>query len=268
MIFDYCCGIGSFPFRRVPDAAPEALLRLMDAHGIECALVSAFEGILYRNVQTANESLAERVASRRDRLLPAAIVNPAYARAVEDAELCVSEMGMRAIRLMPGFHGYSLDDPCVRPALEAAARLDVPVSVVMRVEDERQRHWLIRTDVPSADALARLVRGFPGLSFVLERATTREALALAAAAPEQRNWLCEISGRGLWLRSQTKGEPDVLGLLGPGRLLFGSDAPLQYIEPAFAKLAETGLFGEALDKVRYGNAARLLKLDGSRAIAR
>ena len=259
MIFDYCCGLGAFPFRRLDDADPEGLVRLLDAEGIDAALVSAFETVLYRNVQAANELLAERIGQFPDRLFGAATVNPAYTEAVRDAGACIREMGMKALRLMPGFHDYGLSDAEVGPVLHAAGEMGVPVSIVMRVEDERQRHCLLRPRSITADEIAHALRAFPAVHFVLERPSARETLDLASAAPEATNWSVEISGRFLFLREPLQGGKSVIETLGPERLLFGSDAPLQYPRPAILKLEDLGLPAAQLRKVQHENAQRLLR---------
>ncbi len=260
MIFDYCCSVGEFPFRRVPDSNPEGLLRLMDEVNVDMALVSSLEGFLYRNVQAANELLTERISLFRDRLAGAAIINPAYAQAKEDTIICLQEMGMKALRLYPGFHGYDLRDACVEQILKTAETFRIPVSIVMRAEDERQRHWLIQTTPPSTEAMAYIISLFPGISFVLERASAAETLALSAAIPDANNWSVEISGRAMWLRASNPGEKSIISEIGIKRIIFGTDMPLQYAAPAFYKVDEAGLEDADREAILHGNAMRLLHL--------
>jgi len=260
MNIDYCAGVGSFPFRRVPHSEPEALVRLMDTEGIDMALVSSFESILYRNVQAGNELLTERLRGLEDRLVGAAVVNPAYARAIEDATLCVSEWNMKALRLMPSFHGYRLADDCARSLMGHVEQLGVPVSIVMRIEDERQRHWLIDPPAIQTEDLSALVGAFPDVHFVLERPSTAEVYALADQFPYLTNWSFEISGRFMLPRPFARHLGALIDVLGPARILLGTDAPLQYPRGTFLKLTSLNLDDEAERKIRCENAQRLLRL--------
>lgn len=271
MIFDYVASVGSFPFRRVPHSDADGLLRLMDKEGVSMALVSALEGVLYRNVQAANELLAERLKGRGDRLVGAAWVNPAYPEAARDARLCLTEMGMRALRLLPGYHVYSLAnasaDGAFREVMSVAAEHKAPVSIAFEVEDPRQRHPLVQALAPSAAEVAEVIRAFPEVSFVLERVRTADAHCVAEALPEAANWHVEMSGRFLSVDSDAPGPPTglrpLLQLYGPDRLLFGSDMPLHYPRVALFKLDALDLGGEDLEKVSSGNALGLLGLQGA-----
>ncbi|NUP99720.1 MAG: amidohydrolase family protein [Armatimonadetes bacterium] len=257
MTFDYCASLGAFPFRRVPDADAEALLRLMDEEGIAQALVSSLEAVLYRNVQAANELLVERIASHADRLLGAAVINPAYPRATEDTALCLEEMGLRAVRLLPSYHAWRPTDPCVAPVLAMAAHCGVPVSVMMRVEDDRQRHPLLQVHPPTAAELATLFAAHPNVAFVLERANAAEVRALLNRAPQVTNWSVELSGKIPLAPDSTKQE-SLFARLGPDRWLFGTDLPLQYPRVAQLRLAALDLAPAVEAQIRWGNAQRLL----------
>lgn len=257
LTFDYCASLGSFPFRRVPETDPEALLRRMDEERIDQALVSSLEAILYRNVQAANEMLIARIGPYADRLLGAAVINPGYPRAVEDADLCLGEMGLRAIRLLPSYHAYRLTDDCVAPVLHLAARRGVPVSVVMRVEDDRQRHPLLQVQPPTADELAALFDTFPQVSFVLERTNANEVRGLLRRTPTLTNWSVELSGK-IPLAADSSRQESLLDRLGPQRVLFGTDLPLQYARVAQLRLTALGLDPAAEEQIRWHNAQRLL----------
>jgi len=260
MNIDYCAGVGSFPFRRVPNSEPAGLVRLMDAESIDLALVSSFECVLYRNVQAGNELLAERLRGFGDRLIGAAVVNPTYPRAVEDATLCVTEWGMKALRLMPAFHGYELGDDCVQALMASVEELGVPVSIVMRIEDERQRHWLIDPPRIEMQAVAELLEAFPSVHFVLERPSTAEVHALADRWPHLANWSFEISGRFMSAKPVQRNLGTLIEMVGPDRVLLGTDAPLQYPRGTLQKLASCDLDEAAERKVCSENARLLLNL--------
>jgi len=270
MIVDYLAGIGSFAFRRVPDSDVQGVLEVMDREGIDVALVSALEAVMYRNVQSANELLAERIDSNRDRLIGAAVVNPTYPRAPNDAELCLTKLGMKALRLYPGYHGYRLGKVVTTgqfgEAMSIAANNSAPVSIAFQVEDVRQRHVLVNPEPVAPEDVVSVIASYPAVTFVLERIGYGQFMHIRKHASDAANWLVETSGRFLAVRPRTandyphRGLPDLIEALGPDRVLFGTDMPLQYSQVARMKLDALDLDKEARAKIQGGNAARLLRI--------
>jgi len=252
MTIDYVASMGNFAFRYVSHSDPVSIIQLMDEEEIDFALVSSLESIMYRNVQKGNELLAERISKHRDRLIPAAVINPIYPEAVEDTLCCLENLGMKAIRLYPNYHGYDPTDSGVASVVSVAQERTIPVSIAFRVEDERQRHWLVNPPPVSADTVLSLIKAFPEVHFVLERASYNELNRLIRSAPEVENWSAETSGRFLSDLRQ------ILDAIGSDRVLLGTDMPLQYSKVAILRLES--LDRASREKITMLNAARLLKL--------
>ena len=140
MLIDVNTYIGHWAFRRLPYNTAEALVRQMDAHGIDRAVVASTHGILYKNVHAANEELAAQTRPFRDRLIPFATLNPTYPGWREDLRRCAEDLGLCGLRLFPQYHGYRLADPPGLDLIDAATELGWAVQVPMRVVDRRQRH--------------------------------------------------------------------------------------------------------------------------------
>ena len=131
--------VGHWPFRPL-DASADDLVSLMDRKGVDRALVSSLESVLYRNVHAGNRELAANVAGHEDRLVPVATINPTYTAWREDLEECVAEFGMKAVKMLPTYHDYDLDAPEAKELLDACADLGVPVIISAVLEDQRGRH--------------------------------------------------------------------------------------------------------------------------------
>jgi len=266
MIVDYVASLGHFAFRRVPFNDPSGLLRLMDRVGIDKALVSSLEAVMFRNVQSGNEILSENLKGYRQRLIPAAVVNPVYPGSLEDLEYCVSSLDMKAVKLYPTHHDYSLADKDVHRILEGASERGVPVSIALRVEDERQRHPLTKlgeawSGVLLTDHVAEAIKNHPNTTFALERFSWAEFNRVFDATQGCHNYLVEISGRFM------HGSPhdhvrQLIEKIGATRVLFGTDIPLQYPEPALLKIEtmEPPLAREERALIMGGNAVSLLHL--------
>ena len=69
MRIDVNAFVGSYPYRRVPGTAPEALLAAMDRVGLEEAWITHLPGVFWRNPTEGNAWLIE-TARRHPRLRP------------------------------------------------------------------------------------------------------------------------------------------------------------------------------------------------------
>jgi len=267
MIIDYEAFIGHFAFRYVPNSDVAGLLRQMDREGIDVALVSALECVAYRNVQAGNEHLRDWLAEADGRLIGAAVVNPIYPRAAEDARLCVMEFGMKALRLFPRYHGYQLGEevqaPGFRRVMEVAAELAAPVSITDEVEDPRQHHLLFRPCDLAPEEIATAIQAYPEVNFVLERISAGPVRRVHALAGDSTNWYVDISSRGMHGASVHFGISDLLDWIGPDRILLGTGMALQYPRTPFLKLHSLDLDQKTLRKIKGANAARLLGISAA-----
>ncbi|MHC4400278.1 MAG: amidohydrolase family protein [Planctomycetota bacterium] len=264
MIIDFETFIGHFAFRRVPNSSAAGLLKQMDGEGIDRALVSALECVTYRNVQAGNEILAERLAGTHGRLMGAAVVNPAYPRAAEDARRCLTDLRMSALRLLPRYHGYTLGEEVqalgCRGVMTVAADLAAPVSITYEIEDDRQHHLLFKPSELAAEEIAAAILAFPDVNFVLERISPSLVRRVQRLAAGVTNWYVNISGRGMLGATVHLGIADVLDWIGPDRVLLGTGMALQYPRAPFLKLDSLSLDHDTLRKIKGENASRLLRL--------
>ncbi len=166
MILDVNAYLGHFAFRALRHNTAAGLLGLMDAKKIDRAVVSSALAITYRNPQTANEELAAEIRGRGDRLIPFAVINPTYAGWRDDLQAC-RDAGFRGLRLYPKWHRYALDDKDGLALVDAATELGMVLSIPMRIEDVRNRSWLIDVpEVPTAE-IAAVVAARPRARFLL-----------------------------------------------------------------------------------------------------
>lgn len=100
-----------------------ALLELEDEADMDVAVIMP-------NTQPdpRNDELADAIRGNR-RALGCALIHPTEPEPVEQVELAAKEWGMRGIKLMPAVHNYNVDDPIVRPVVEAARDYELIVSI-------------------------------------------------------------------------------------------------------------------------------------------
>ena len=139
---------------------------------------------------------------------------------------------MKGIRLHPNFHGTTLENPAFEKLLRGAAERGLLVQVVLRMEDVRTQHPLVRVADVDPAPLAKL--SVPGLRLMLLNAARPPAgVAFDIATVEQ------IAG---------------LTRVALDRACFGSFAPFFILESAVLKLKESAVDVSVLD----ANARRLL----------
>lgn len=219
-MIDYNAWLGHWPFRDLGDEAGtvDGWLRRMDRLGIEQSWVSPLDGVFHRVPHSANQRLSRLIQGHRDRLNPLPVFNPClpdacrYLRVLR--ELFDDLRGLRVLpALLPGFPET--------PVTDSGHWQEMMLVWTIRLVDDRCRHP--RFPLPVADP-AQVLRWHdtlqPGklvvsgclmgeLSSHAEDWQTRPAIAVESSF---------MDGPGcLWRAAD---------LLGPGRLLAGSNAPL------------------------------------------
>jgi uncharacterized protein len=253
-LIDTNVNIGSWPMRDLPCSDARDLLGKLRARGVTQAWTGSFEGLLHKNLASANNRLAE--ACRKyghSVLLPFGSVNPKLPAWEEDLHSCANLHGMFGIRLHPNYHGYRLDDPSFLRVLELAAEHRLIVQMALLMEDERMMHPRLRVTqvdpAPIVDALRRV----PRVRLVLLNAlgiVRGEALRKLMEAGYVSVEISTLEGVG--------GVGALLEQVPLDRLLYGSHAPLFYPEAAELKLKESSLTPQQDASIRSVNAKRLL----------
>ena len=258
MIIDVNAYLGMWPFRRLRYNTPEGLLRLMDRAKISSAVVSS-SSVLYRNSHEGNLELAEEIEPYRDRLIPFAVINPSYAGWREDLKECVESLGMKGLRLHPNYHDYRLTEDCASDLIKETVDRGLPVSIALRMEDERQHHWLVRVPPVSTYDLAEAINRFPEATFILTYIHYREAEPILNACPDRENFYIELTSHYLFGAYPNQLQ-SLVEKMGAERILFGSGMPLKYPEAALMKIECLDVSEEEKEKILHKNAERILGL--------
>jgi len=258
MIVDVNAYLGHFAFRRLRHNTAAALLALMDSMKIDKAVVSSAGAITYRNAQAGNEEVAAEIRDHRDRLIPLAVVNPFYAGWQDDLKACHEEFGMAGLRLYPKWHNYSLSSPCCQELVNAAAERGLVISIPIRVEDNRERSWLLNVpDVP-LEEIVELVKAHPKARFILLNGIGYTGCPLGRkdnGLPS--NYAIELSRLSAVLANELG---QLIANLGAERVMFGTGMPFNYPDPALVKLEVLDTSEPEKEKIRSQNAIAWLRL--------
>ena len=144
MIIDSFTGIGTWPFRKLKYASVDMLVELMEREKIEQAVVYPITSILAKDCMDGNMEVYDAYQKYQSMIVPFAVINPAFEGWKHDFETCFDKMKFKGLRLFPTYHGYGLTDNCLSEIIKAAESKNIPVALAIRVEDERQHHWLMK----------------------------------------------------------------------------------------------------------------------------
>lgn len=250
-IVDTNVSLFRWPFRRLPLDEKAALVKKLRSFGIAQAWAGSFEGILHRDISAANQRLVDACRDLPE-LLAIGSINPTLAGWREDLRRCIDDHKMPAIRLYPNYHRYMLDDPRFVELLKRTATAKCFVQIAAAMEDDRTQHELMRAK--EVDLMA-LVDVMPRIEHarvqILNSKPHSTVLAALAKLPGVFFDTSRVEG--------TDGVPQLVRSLPPGRVMFGSHAPLLIPEAALIRVHESGQLDElALREVFGGNAERLL----------
>lgn len=201
-------------------------------------------------------------------------LNAAAPDALPRATQAFTEFGLRAACLFPALHRYSLDDDRVARLFEVAEAHGAAVfahcgylSIEMRAKFGLRGAFDLRKGDPLA--LATVAAAFPRVPVIIPHfggGFLREALMAAEACP---NIVFDTSSSNNWVRfvpglTLTEVFRRALALIGPGRLMFGSDSSYfprgwrQTIHGAQRTiLDELGTEREAVEQIFGGTFDRL-----------
>jgi uncharacterized protein len=132
------------------------------------------------------------------------------------------------------------------------------ISIPIRVEDVRQRSWLV--DVPEVPLteIVSLVQACPSARFVLLNGLQLVSTPLGRKRNGlPSNYRIEISRMDSLLANEIG---QLVANLGAERLVFGTGMPFNYPDPALLKLEVLEASPEDKEKISWRNAVQWLRL--------
>ncbi len=180
-------------------------------------------------------------------------MNPAIPDWEEDLRRIDEVFRMPGIRLHPGYHGYTLDDPRFTELLRIAKHRRLAVQLVVSMEDERTQHVLHRISSVDLLPLKAVLPEVSGLRLMILNAFRSVTAAQAAELTLDTNVLFDIA-----MLEGIAGVGKLIDSLPAERIVFGTHSPLFYPDSAILKLVESGLPESILLKLKTQNAANWL----------
>ncbi|HKW97039.1 MAG TPA: amidohydrolase family protein [Bryobacteraceae bacterium] len=254
-MIDVNVNLSRWPFRRLIGDEPDSLVERLRQHGVTSAWAGTFDGILHKDLASANQRLVNDCRRYgKGLLVPFGSVNPKLPDWQEDLRRCHEDYKMPGVRLHPNYHGYELKDPVFAELLHLAAARKRIVQLAISMEDERTQHPLMRVPPVDISPLADLIRHEPELRLVVLNSNPLQKLELAVKLVQAGRVYFDIS-----MVESVGGVARLLRKIPAERVLFGSHFPLFYFESAQLKIREAGLTEEETQAILVGNVRRLLE---------
>jgi predicted TIM-barrel fold metal-dependent hydrolase len=229
-----------------------ATLAAMDEAGVTKALTSAWYAP--RNVMISNDEVAAFVAESQGRLAGVGSVDITRPmEAVAEVRRCVTELGFKAIRVLPWLWEAPPTDRRFYPVYLVCAELDVPFCTQIGHTGP-----LMPSEVGRPIYLDQVALDFPELTIVgghIGYPWTDEAVAVATKHP---NVYLDTSAY-----APGRYPPQLIDYLrghGRGKVLWGSNYPMLTPAKALAGLEGLQLSDETCSAFLGGNAKRVFRL--------
>ncbi len=213
--------------------------------GVDKALVCTVRGF-WRDCKGTNDSLAAVVAQHPTDLRALCSVAPRDGyKALDELNRCVNELGMVGIKLHPWLQGVSAVDPLMWPIMEEVVRMDL----IVMSHDGTPPYC-------TTEQIAYLAKRYPTARIMLGHSGMNDAGRQAArlATRYENLLLCTCSARVDWLREMVR-------LVGPDRLFFGSDWPFgrsTTFRYQLEKIDQLGISDDDKEKILYRNLLDLV----------
>jgi uncharacterized protein len=246
--------LSRWPFRRLPADETSELVKELRHHGVTQAWAGTFDGVLHKDIASANERLVEECHKHgHGILLPFGAVNIKLPAWEEDVRRCVEDHNMPGIRVFPNYHGYKLDHPDFARLLALSDEHRLILQIAVGLEDERTQHPLMQVKDVDCHPLPSLLKSHPNLRVIVLNTFRASGSKNLGALSACKNVYFEIS-----TREGVAGVATLTQQIPVKRILFGSHAPFFYFESAVLKLKEAALAEEQVQAIAHRNGERLL----------
>ncbi len=244
---DVCALWGSWPFRRISHNTIADVQAMHARYGITGGCVASLESIFYQDPMESEEQLA--LALKGTGYRQVITVNPTLPAFDEMIDEAVERFDVAAVKIVPGYHGYSLTDPCMETLHQVLRRHNLPLYVARRIEDTRLNYLMLPREPGNEEFLA-MAKAMPDVRILFCGFAAGEAVGISEATRKLPNVYFETS----LFKIAVGNMPATAAAIGEDHLLFGSSYPFYVMKTQVMNLEEAGLSEQAERKIYAENA--------------
>ena len=210
----------------------------MDRNNIDISVVFAY-GRLHDKFRRHNQTVCDAVIEHPSRLVGFVRPNPWYEESLLDIDLFVGEWGFKGIKLHSGMESFPVNDRIVYPIIERASKYQIPI--IIDGDPALIGDW--------ADQ-------FSDVTFIIAHMAGRGYQTAFFVARKCENVILETSVNA-WTHRILR---PAIELLGPERIVWGSDAPFHTPEVELKKIEMARLNEEERELILGKNICRILDI--------
>ena len=245
MLIDSHIHLGSFsvayPF---VESRMEKVIQMLRDEGVNYALASSSKALHYDCPEGNAEVLA--AAKKYKEIIPCLVVNAwQHAQAMSDLEQWRAN-GYVGVKIHPNCHNYPLNSKAAEPILEFCQKEGLPVLT----------HSTGGCPLSGAGAIEDVAKKFNELKLIVGHGGIFSDRQVAQVVKDYPQLFLEIS-----VEYEAGKLERTVDMIGPDRILFGSDCPLHNPSVMLQRVRVMKLSKEDEEKILWKNTARLYDLD-------
>lgn len=246
---------GKWPFRKAGEVDISVIQERCAENNVDAMLIASVNSIFYEDPFEAEEELYKTIAGRRN-VWQVMGVNPKASGWKADIQTAVLEFGIKALKIYPGYHGYSMQDDILAEVCNVAREYDLPIIIAGRVEDLRVSYMLHPAPIP-LDKLGMFLQQFRENTFVLSNFSFSDIMGLRFNILSSQNTFVDMAGLIFISFPLEK----LLKIYSPEVFLFGSQMPLYVQRGILNEVTTAKISPKIQEDILCGNARRVFKLD-------
>jgi len=252
-LFDVNTALGRWPFATFEQDTAGELSDHLAAEGVDLALVSSIETALFPDPHIPNLELIDALESAPN-LLPLVTLDPTLSHWRDCLDIYRDRVSLNAVRVLPNYHRYILDDPRLDELAVVLQEGDHPVLVVqMRLEDERGQYPLMQVPGVPVAGIVALAQRHPSLSILCLCPYRPEAIELVRSTGNVFVDIAFVEFKDTLA--------SLLAHIPADRILFGSHTPMLYTRAALMKMEHARADKAEIEAVSRTNALRLFGIE-------
>ena len=232
-MLDYNCFTGNWPFHKIRKNTFEDIVKLHRENGITGGYISALESIFYNDPYEAELDLHKALGDSG--YYQIMTVNPMQDTCINTVKKGVRELDIKGVRIAPGYHRYSLSDPCVSELVSLLKVYHLPLFITLHFEDERSLYLMEHQPIP-IDDLKEFMANNLDLEIMLCNIHYGELEQIKEEMKRCEHVYCDVSGFKDKLFPMTELRKEGLDK----KVRFGSMTPLFVLKSALLLFCERG----------------------------
>lgn len=249
---DVNCLIGHWPYRKLHKNTFEDLRKVHIDNNISSGYVSSMDSIFYNDPFEGDEELHEILkGSNYHHVLT---INPMLPEFLGDIQKGIKLFNIKGVKIFPCYHGYSLDDINIGILCTELKKRNLPLFIVLRMEDERLNH-LVKPSTVDLREISKFISRNKDIKIVILNANIYEILELQKDTTINDNVFFDTSG----LKGPLFPVEKLLEAVDVKKILFGSLHPLYCLKSTLLIVEKAQIEEAAKDKIMCENINLLCK---------